>query len=417
MRNKKILIAHPGRQHSFRTATALKKAGLLDKYVTTVYYKDGNLTSFVLKFLNRRNLQKAKQRRCDYLSDHEVIQCHEALGLMILLAMRLPFASLTRWLNEIMLHRFGISVAKMAIHNNVDAVIMYDNTSVSCFEYLEKHAPNIRRILDASTVNRLYIRKIYDKDMVETGTSFFKDNLPFLWDKKMQLRYTKEMELSDNIFVPSRFVYNSYIDCGVSPKKLIRIPYGVDTEKFNCEVRKPHALPVKLIYVGQVSYYKGLQHLFPIIRDLYKNRIQLTVVGGYDANDYLYKEFCTAENIHFLGYVTNKYLPALYAESDAFIIPSLGEGYGLVILEALSSALPVLCSANCGGNDAIINGYNGYEFKAGDDEDMVDKINDFIDNFSSLSDMSENARATSLNYTWEKYEGRVISFFKNLEQK
>lgn len=417
MKNLKVLIAHPGRQHSFRTATALKKAGLLDKYVTTVYYKDGNLTSLVLKFLNRRNLQKAKQRRCDYLNDYEVIQCHEALGLMILLAMRLPFASLTRWLNEIMLHRFGISVAKMAIHNNVDAVIMYDNTSVSCFEYLKKNAPQIRRILDASTVNRLYIRKVYEQDMLKTGTSYFKDNLPFLWNSKNQLRYKKEIELSDYIFVPSKFVFNSYLDSDVNVDKLIRIPYGVDINKFKYTAKKTHELPIRLIYVGQVSYYKGLQHLFPIIRDRYKNKVLLTVVGSYDASDFLYKEYSDVDNIHFTGYIPYADLPSLYQEADAFIIPSLGEGYGMVILEALSSGLPVLCSANCGGNDAIINGYNGYEFKAGDDEDMVDKINDFIDNFSSLSDISENARATSLNYTWEKYEGRVIAFFKNLEQK
>ena len=86
-------------------------------------------------------------------------------------------------------------------------------------------------------------------------------------------------------------------------------------------------------------------------------------------------------------------------------------------MEALSSALPVLCSANCGGNDAIKNGYNGYVFEAGNDEDMINKIDEFILHFSSLSEFSENARVTSLSYSWEKYEQRVIAFFRELDAK
>lgn len=413
----KVLVAHPGKQHSYRMATALKKGNMLDSYVTTVYYKENNLTSKVLRFLNRKDLRKAQLRKCDFLDDVEVFQKHEFLGLVILLCLRLRLSKTTNWLSRMQIYVFGISVAKMAIERKVDAVIMYDNTAVPCFAYLKKYAPNIKRILDASTVNRLYIKEIYEKDMNENHYDFFRKQLPFLWNHKRQGFYKKEIELSDYILLPSKFVEKSYLYSNVCPNKLIRIPYGVDVDKFKCSKRRPHDGMINLLYVGQVTYYKGLQHLLPIIRDRYAEKIKLTMVGGYDRNDFLYKEYGKVKNIEFRGFVPNVELPRFYQDADAFIIPSLGEGYGLVILEALSSALPVLCSANCGGNDAIINGYNGYEFKAGDDEDMVDKINDFIDNFSSLSDMSENARATSLNYTWEKYEGRVIEFFKNLEQK
>lgn len=411
----KVLIAHPGKQHSYRTATALKQGKLLDAYVTTVYYKKNNLTSKVFHFLKEKDLNKAKLRRCENLDDCEVIQKHELLGLIILLVMRLPFRRLCNLLNRFMILQFGKSIAKLAIKRQVDAVIMYDNTAVPCFSYLQKHAPHIKRILDASTVNRLYIRKVYEKDMEIGNHLIFKEQLPFLWENSRNRLYEKEIKLSDFILVASEFVKKSYMYSHVPEEKLIKIPYGVDLSRFKWSMHKKQGDKIHLIYVGQITYYKGIHHLLPIIKEHYKDKVILTLVGKYDANDFLYKEYCTAPNIKFIGYITNDKLSQYYQQADAFIIPSLGEGFGLVILEALSTGLPVLTSDSTGGNDAIVNGYNGYVFKAGDDKDMIDKIDTFIHNISSLETMSENARATVLNYTWEQYNKHILDFLNMLK--
>lgn len=412
----KVLIAHPGKQHSYRTATALKQGNLLDIYVTTVYYKENNLTSKIFHFLKKDDLQKAKLRRCETLDDCDVIQKHELLGLIILLAMRLPFKRLSNLLNRLMILRFGRSIAKLAIKRQVDAVIMYDNTAVPCFSYLQKHAPSIKRVLDASTVNRLYIRTVYEKDMKNGNHSIFKKQLPFLWENNRKRLYEKEIELSNFIFVASDFVKKSYMYSNVSSEKLIKIPYGVDNSSFKWIMHKNQGNIINLIYVGQITYYKGIHHLLPIIKEHYKDKVILTLVGKYDTNDILYKEYHTAPNIKFLGYITNDKLFQYYQQADAFIIPSLGEGFGLVILEALSTGLPVLTSDSTGGNDAIINGYNGYVFEAGNDKDMIDKIDTFINNISSLEIMSKNARNTALNYTWKHYDKQILNFFENLKQ-
>lgn len=413
----KVLVAHPGKQHSYRMATALKKDNLLDVYVTTIYYKNHNLTSKIFWLLNQKDLKKAKLRKCEALDDREVVQKQEMLGLLILLTSRLHLKKITSYLNLFMIKSFGKAVARLAIKHGVDAVVMYDNTAVPCFKYLQTHAPKIKRILDASTVNRLYIKGIYDKDMEVTHTDFFYKQLPFLWNSQRQKVYKKEIELSDFILLPSNFVLNSYLFSGASKEKLIRIPYGVDIDKFTCRTRMPHDGMVNLVYVGQVTYYKGLHHLLPIIRDVYREKIALTIVGGYDETDYLYKNFKDVPNITFLGYVPNNELPGIYQKMDAFIIPSLGEGCAMVIFEALGTGLPVLCSANSGGNDIITNGYNGYVFEAGNDKDMMEKIDRFIANMPSLQRLSENARKSAKNYTWETYEHRVQDFFHKIDQE
>ena len=69
------------------------------------------------------------------------------------------------------------------------------------------------------------------------------------------------------------------------------------------------------------------------------------------------------ENIHFLGAVNNKELPAIYQKMDVFVLPSKSEPWGLVIEEALNNGLPVIVSDRVGCAEEIINDTNGIVFK------------------------------------------------------
>ena len=80
----KVLLVHPGKQHSFETAKALKDAGVFYKYITTVYDRPSSLTNKFKRFLVGKNLKKANTRRCAYLSDEDIIQIYEWWGLLVL---------------------------------------------------------------------------------------------------------------------------------------------------------------------------------------------------------------------------------------------------------------------------------------------------------------------------------------------
>ena len=83
--NLKIIVAHPGKQHSFRVATALEKKGMLFKYATTVYDKKSSLLMRVVKmFLNKDNAQRANGRKCPFIPDEKVVQFCEFEGLLLL---------------------------------------------------------------------------------------------------------------------------------------------------------------------------------------------------------------------------------------------------------------------------------------------------------------------------------------------
>ena len=73
----KVIVAHAERQHSFFLATAMKQAGILDKYITTIYDRPQSLTNRVKRLLKGNTLKKANSRRCDALDDTDVVQINE----------------------------------------------------------------------------------------------------------------------------------------------------------------------------------------------------------------------------------------------------------------------------------------------------------------------------------------------------
>ena len=86
----RVIVAHPDRQHSFFLATALKKKGILDAYITTIYDKETSITARVKKILKGNIKKKAASRKCEFLDDKDVIQYNELYNLCIFFCLNFP---------------------------------------------------------------------------------------------------------------------------------------------------------------------------------------------------------------------------------------------------------------------------------------------------------------------------------------
>lgn len=414
----KIIVAHTDKQHSFYLAQALKEENYLFKYITTIYDRPRSLTSKAKKFLKGKNLKKANTRSCIGLDDSDVVQYNELFNLIITFLSRFPTCrDLCRRLRSINANSFGKKVAKYAIRNKVDAVIMFDTTAFSCFEYLKRNAPEIKCILDVTIMTRLYTKKIFEDISYLTNDTKIKDENLLLWDKKMMERYNREFKYTDFYLAASQIVRQSIEYCGVSREKIALNPYGVDIEKFFVNEKKETDSVLKLIVVGQLNRRKGIHQLLEIVSKYDKSQVVLDLVGGYEANSDIYLEYKNLNNIEFHGYVTHDKLYKLYQESDIFVLPSFAEGMALVGLEALASGLPLLCSDCTGVNDLIVDGYNGIVIRAGYIEDLYKGIEWFRENKKDIKLMSKNARSTAEEYTWNKYSKRTSSIISEYLEK
>lgn len=405
----KIIVAHEGKQHSFRTAEALLQKGYLYKYITTIYDKPFSLTRLVKHLLRGDAKKKCASHRDEVLPDEMVLQYCEWKGLLRLFLSRMPslykfFPHYYDWLHD----SFGRKVAKYAIKHNVDAVIMYDTNANECWKILKEKAPQIKRILDVSIANRLFMKENFIKDIEQTHDENIKAEQAELWDENNCKRYLEEIRASKYFLIASNVVKRSMIFSGVKGEQMFMAPYGVDFNKFNFVQKQPLQKPLKLVYVGQVNYRKGIHHLLKVMDCLKENDVELFLAGGYADTTPFYQQYKDRKNIHFLGFVTRDVLAALYQKCDVFVFPTLGEGYGLVILEALSCGVPCIVSDLAGGDDAIIERYNGFKFEAGSDTDLKDKIQWFIDNPNKLPEFSRNSRISVEKHTWQSYYDCVV---------
>ncbi len=399
----KFIIAHPGQQHSFRTATALKRTGLLYKYLTTVYDRVGSFTSRILPFLSANDLTKAKRRKCDALEDNEVVQFYELPALItIFLAHFSWLSNIKNWWNLYVAKKFNIKVIEYTIKNHVDGIIVYDGTAKRNLDVLSKKVPNIITIMDVSIAVRPWMRYVYEQDMEKFNHNDFYMEDPMLWNDRIMRDIESDLSHCQYFLVASSIVKKSLIFCGIKSEQIKILPYGVDVEQFAPIEHTYKTDKLTLIFVGQLNRRKGLHHLLYCVREL-SDKINIILVGGINPTFDLYKEYKDDKNISFTGFIDRDRLKEHYAHADVFVLPSLSEGMSLAGLEAMAFGMPILCSDHSGINDLVEDGINGYVFQTGNLEDLKSKICWFIENKSKCCSMGKRSREIALEHTWERY--------------
>lgn len=409
----KIVVIHPGKQHSFQLATALKKHGLLCKYITSVYYRKGSLTYYLQKIVKGDLKKKLIGRHCNAIDDSDVCQLNELMVIITLFLNRFPslqkVAEYWNLYTESLFYRRAMNVVKKL---KPDAIIIYNG-------YSNKHLDLIKGlgipvIMDVSIAAREYVQKILQKEIDCTGLNQIKQMHFSYWNQRMLKNDIKGCELCDFFLAPSIFVYDSLKSIGVASRQIKLVPYGVNIDQFH-PLQKKYSKPLKLIYVGSVTYRKGIHRLLNVVDKL--EDVELYLAGTYDKESLLYRNYKDCKNVHFEGFVTRDKLNYLYNRCDVFVLPSFCEGMAMVGLEAMACGLPMICTYYTGVNDVIVNGGNGFVYNADDESALTNFICWFKNNRSKLPEMSKNARETALHYSWDNYHENVVSAIKNCINK
>lgn len=416
-KNMKIIVCHPAQQHSYRLATAIKMDHSLFKYLTTVYYRRGTFTWLVALLLRGRFKVKATNRKCHYLSVHDIKQYCEVEGLMKLLALNIPlFAKWYSFFKYDTADRFARKVANYAIKNDVDAVITYDDCSPLLFEILEKKAPHIVRIMDFSAANQIYMKKIYEHDM-ELQPDFakkLKEERPAVQSPYIQDRLLREINATQYFLAGSRFVKESLEYSGVKPDQIRVCHYGVDVSQFQRErllTRKENE-PIRFVFVGGTKQLKGLSYMLEAFQHVDHQKATFTIIGIDNLSGELKQKY--GKDVYFRGAVLHDQMPQELKKYDVMIFPSLGEGFGLSIIEAMACGLPVIATNHTGGNDIIEDGSTGFVIPIEDEKAIQEKMMWFINHREKIPQMGLSAMKTAKEMTWESYYVHVAKAVKEI---
>ncbi|HKQ29642.1 MAG TPA: glycosyltransferase, partial [Burkholderiales bacterium] len=162
---------------------------------------------------------------------------------------------------------------------------------------------------------------------------------------------------------------------------------------------------LNVLFVGGLSQGKGLSYLFGAA-DLLRGRISLTVIGRRrQACPVLDRQL---EQCRYIESLPNADVLSEMRRHDVLVFPSLWDGFGLVILEAMSQGIPVIASTNCGGPDVITDGEDGFIVPIRATQTIAEKLELLADDPDLLLRMKAAAHETAERYSWERYRSSLV---------
>lgn len=228
-------------------------------------------------------------------------------------------------------------------------------------------------------------------------------------------REIAEYHQADLIVVPSQFVADSFISEGISREKLAIVPYGVNLQRFN-----PVAIPkddaFDVVFVGQITARKGVKDLLDgFVKAQIANK-RLTLVGTIDPRfQKLIMKQLGAANVQVRGHVAQTELKEILSRSHVFCLPSIEDGFGMAVAEAMACACPTIVTPNTGGSSLINDGENGFIVPIRNPEAIAEKL-ELLANDREYRNIMAQAALASVQALggWEYYGRQMIAVYQQL---
>ncbi len=222
----------------------------------------------------------------------------------------------------------------------------------------------------------------------------------------------QEFEEADYISIPSLFVKRTFLEKGFSEKKLIHVPYGVDLSRFRQIPKKDNVF--RVVFAGGMTLQKGVHYLLQAFAELNLPNSELTLLGGLaDEIKPFFKKYQGRYN--YLGHVPQWDLYKYCSQGSVFILPSIQDGFGMVIIQAMACGLPVICTTNTGGEDIVRNGKDGFIIPIRNVDALKEKIIYLYENLEVCRQMGQSAKErASSGFTWNDYGDKITKEYKRI---
>ena len=410
MSTPSIVVIHPYQQHSLKTAVAVKQAGVLQKYITTVYNKRGSWTNRLQFLLSKENKLRSEKRKIEGLDDENVLQICEIRSLFLLVLQRVDRSrQLYNWYFQRLIKAFNKKVFNYLKKTKPDAIIVYDTMSADLIQRIRQDGIKIKVIIDMSAPYYNYMEAVFNEDILKHNG--YADDLKRMLDSSIyryRRKYSKyEIDNADAFLVASNFTKKTIEIAGVK-KPTYLCQYGIDDFAAfddSCFHHKKIEKPIKALYVGRVNQAKGAYQLIEIGSQFSENEIVFDFYGAFEPDSEVIKG--ASSNCMFHGHVPRSEMINAYRKADIMILPSLADGFGFVIPEALSYDVPVITTKNVGASQIIIDGMNGYVIDAGDDHQLQEIIQRIIAHPEEIMEMRKNCGNSIKDLSWSNYNSQV----------
>lgn len=395
-----LILSHPtGNANVRAVAIGLQKAGLLEEFYTSLAAFPGDYLSSLAKLggpfseINRRIFESSLQ---------SYTQSRPFTELGRLLFSKLGLSYLTRHESGLFcvdsVYRNIDSNVAQALHRREASKAVYAYEDGAKYSFLAAKAKGMLCLYDLPIGYWRAARNLLESELEKwpewAGTvTGFKDSAVKL------ARKDEELKLADRIYVASSFTAKTLEYYPEQLAKIEVIPYGFPKVYENRNYQRHKTL--KVLFVGSLSQRKGIANLLTAADNLGAS-IELTIVGHKVVEDCIPLNKALAKH-KWIPSLSHPEILNLMREQDVLVFPSLFEGFGLVITEAMSQGTPVITTDRTAGPDLIKHGRNGWLIEAGSTNSLQEALENLIKHPEQCVSAGREAMETAKLRPWETY--------------
>lgn len=396
-RRLRILITHPGRQHSHQAALALEGAGWLAGYWSGVPATESEMAKLPAGV--RSSLRYAPVA----LPDACVRTVAWTPALRRAGDRLLPRAAAS-WTDFAACRGFDRWCARRIPWREIDAVVACEISARATFAAARRHG--VKTILDAPSIERRAQDRLH-------GTT----DSPRLHARIGKVK-DAEVALADHVLTVSELARDTYVSAGTPPTRVHALPLGADLELFTPGPPPPPTTPLRLLFAGAMIRRKGFDLVLDAFAALHARgaSARLRVAGpAGDATSALERlPPLPRSAVEMCGPLQQAELAALLRDSDLLLLPSRNDSYGMVVPEALASGVPVLVSNMVGAAPLVDPGSNGWVVPHSDSAALREALLACTNDLASLRGRREICRASAAAATWPAYHARLVALLGRL---
>ncbi len=303
---------------------------------------------------------------------------------------------------------FGMRVKRHLKESNKKFDSIHDNQSLSYgILSLAKQMPVTATIHHPMTVDR--------RLAIKDAPSFYKKMKTIRWYSFIGMQKRVAQRLPNLITVSDSSKKDIAKEFKIPEKRFTTIPIGIDTNSFypiDTIKRKPN----RLIVTNSADMpLKGLAYLLTAVKEILKTRpVELTVIGSPKKKgtiERLVKQLELKPHIRFTGRIDHDQFVTEYAQATVAVIPSLYEGFGLPVGEAMACRIPVISTT--GGALPEVAGDAAMLVPPGDASALKHAILELLDNPSLREDLAQKGYDRVMSeFTWEKTAIKTVDAYR-----
>lgn len=393
-KNMRVVISVGGMFHAFNLAEELERRDVFERlYTTYPKYK-----------WQHHDVPSPKVRAIKY---PEVIR---QIGELPVLERFVPETGKS-WLDEYKSKTFDYSVSR-------DLPPVEDGIFVGFAGKSRRSIERANELGYTTAVERSSVHIETQRDLLSEESKRFEPFHQPISDRRIR-RETAEYELADYVITPSHFATESFLEHGFEREKVRTVSLGTSfpttegSERTKDDSRRG-AETVRLIFCGRVGYRKGIPYLLEAWDEVSPIDAELVILSHVqeEIRDHI-RPYTDRDDIRFPGWVDD--VNCWYASGDAFILPSIEDGFGMTVVEAMAAGLPAIVTENVGAKNCVSDRRDGLIVPPRDSKALADAILYMCDHPERRRQMGQSAREKAREeYSITAYGDRVVDAYLSM---